>query len=60
MDDLRANVAAYRSRIAAAPNAPVAGGSRSSTSGAAPAGDASPTPVHGLAGTDEAGSGGDD
>jgi chorismate synthase len=44
LDDVRTNLAAYRERIAAAPAAPVAGRA----------------PEHGLTGTDEAGSGGDD
>jgi len=44
LDDVRTNLAAYRERIAVAPAAPVAGRA----------------PDHGLTGTDEAGSGGDD
>lgn len=44
MDDVRANMATYQARISTAPQAPVAGGEQ----------------PHGLAGTDEAGSGGDD
>ena len=44
IDDVRTNLAAYRERIAVAPAAPVAGRA----------------PEHGLTGTDEAGSGGDD
>ena len=51
MDDVRAALDHYRARIAAAPEAPVAGGRRD--------GRRSP-PAHGLTGTDEAGSGGDD
>ena len=51
MDDVRANLAAYRARIAQAPEAPVAGGARATAVAAA---------AHGLTGTDEAGSGGDD
>jgi chorismate synthase len=47
--DVEANLAAYRARIATAPDAPVAGGAgRAATSATV------------LAGTDEAGSGGDD
>jgi chorismate synthase len=59
MDDLRANLDVYRARIAAAPDAPVAGGPRTTT-GAETGASAAIEPVHGLAGTDEAGSGGDD
>ena len=44
LDDVQTNLAAYRERIAVAPPAPVAGRA----------------PEHGLTGTDEAGSGGDD
>ena len=44
LHDVRTNLAAYRERIALAPAAPVAGRA----------------PEHGLTGTDEAGSGGDD
>ena len=44
MDDVRTNMATYQTRISTAPQAPVAGGGQ----------------PHGLAGTDEAGSGGDD
>jgi hypothetical protein len=50
MDDVQANLSTYRERIAAAPPAPVAGGRRSPGS----------ADRHGLTGTDEAGSGGDD
>ncbi len=50
IDDVKSSLALYRTRIATAPEAPVAGGRR------APAGAAG----HGLTGTDEAGSGGDD
>ena len=50
IDDVRASLARYRERIAATPEAPVAGGRPPSRR---PAG-------HGLTGTDEAGSGGDD
>lgn len=45
MVDVRANLATYQRRIATPPPAPVAG---------------RPAPAHGLTGTDEAGSGGDD
>ena len=53
IDDVRAGLEHYRARIATAPEAPVAGGRRSTGSEAA-------VPTHGLTGTDEAGSGGDD
>jgi hypothetical protein len=49
IDDVRASIDRYRERIAAAPEAPVAGGRRKPVA-----------PGHGLTGTDEAGSGGDD
>jgi len=54
MTEVRENLAAYRRRIATAPVPPVAGGrrTRTATTGAEVA--------HGLTGTDEAGSGGDD
>ena len=55
IDDVRAALAHYRARIAATPEAPVAGGRR-----AAPRRPPSAAPGHGLTGTDEAGSGGDD
>ncbi len=55
MDDVRANVASYQARIARAPESPRAGGRRSTGTAATAA-----VPGHGLAGTDEAGSGGDD
>ncbi len=55
MEDVIANLATYRARIARAPEAPVAGGVRRG----APAQDAG-AQVHGLTGSDEAGSGGDD
>jgi chorismate synthase len=48
MTDIRAALEHYRVRISEAPEAPVAGGRQVATSG------------HGLSGTDEAGSGGDD
>ena len=48
MDDVRSSLERYRARIAATPEAPVAGGRRARAGG------------HGLTGTDEAGSGGDD
>jgi chorismate synthase len=70
VEDVRANVARYRARIAASPEAPVAGGPRttgpSGAAAVAPSGadDAIVEPAapaaHGLTGTDEAGSGGDD
>jgi chorismate synthase len=46
--DIRTSLDQYRARIAAAPEAPLAGGRRAASRG------------HGLTGTDEAGSGGDD
>ena len=49
MDDVRAALAHYRARTATAPEAPVAGGRRQPVAA-----------THGLTGTDEAGSGGDD
>ena len=49
MDDVRASLAAYRSRIARPPEPPATGGD-----------DRRGTAAHGLTGTDEAGSGGDD
>ena len=55
MDDLRAAVAHYRARIASAPEAPVPGGRL-----AAATEPVATARVHGLTGTDEAGSGGDD
>jgi chorismate synthase len=69
MADVRAGLDTYRTRIAQAPEAPVAGGRRASGSagsagaGAAADGVAADTlgaERHGLTGTDEAGSGGDD
>jgi hypothetical protein len=48
MDDVRESLARYRARIATAPAPPVAGGRQAVGTG------------HGLTGTDEAGSGGDD
>jgi chorismate synthase len=56
IDDVVANLATYRARIARAPEAPVAGGVRD---GAPPPVDRG-EPIHGLTGSDEAGSGGDD
>jgi chorismate synthase len=54
INDVRANLDAYRARIAAPVEAPVAGGSARARS-------TDPTtPAHGLTGSDEAGSGGDD
>jgi chorismate synthase len=63
LDDVRANLAHYRARITAAPEAPVAGGRRAVAAGDAGHGGSPPEPAvpgHGLTGTDEAGSGGDD
>ncbi len=57
IDDVRTNLAAYRARIEQPPEAPVAGGSRR---GAPDARDLPVEERHGLTGTDEAGSGGDD
>ena len=53
--DVRAALDHYRARIAATPEAPVAGGRVAS-----PAHRAATAAAHGLTGTDEAGSGGDD
>ena len=49
MAEVKDNLARYRERIGRAPEAPVAGGRR-----------AAAVATHGLTGTDEAGSGGDD
>jgi hypothetical protein len=57
MGDLRANADAYRDRISRAPDAPVAGGPGSDDE---PGDDDPAIASHGLTGTDEAGSGGDD
>ena len=57
MDAVRANLAAYRARIATPLEAPVAGGAPGRVG---PAGDEAAMVQHGLSGTDEAGSGGDD
>ncbi len=51
LDDVRAALAAYRTRISARPEPPIAGGRR---------GGPAASPAHGLSGTDVAGSGGDD
>ncbi len=56
VEDVRSSLDRYRARIAAAPEAPIAGGRRE----VADATSAGTTAVHGLTGTDEAGSGGDD
>jgi hypothetical protein len=56
LDDVLAGLAHYQARIASAPEAPIAGGRRVGT----PADAAAAAPAHGLTGTDEAGSGGDD
>jgi chorismate synthase len=53
LDDVTTNLEAYRARLARAPEAPVAGGRREVR-------DPGEAPAHGLTGTDEAGSGGDD
>ena len=58
LDDVRAGLEHYRARIASAPETPVAGGRRAATTTGAEA--AAANPAHGLTGTDEAGSGGDD
>jgi chorismate synthase len=60
--DVRASLEHYRARIEVAPEAPVAGGRRPDTGAAAAdaAGPDVPAAPHGLTGTDEAGSGGDD
>ena len=50
IDDVKASLELYRTRIATAPEAPVAGGRRTQAAASG----------HGLTGTDEAGSGGDD
>ena len=65
LDDVQASLDHYRARIAATPEAPIAGGPRAGTGAdtATAPGDAATEPVptgHGLTGTDEAGSGGDD
>jgi chorismate synthase len=62
MDDLRAAVAHYRGRIGRAPEAPIAGGRHVSAAGdvGGEAAVGATPPGHGLTGTDEAGSGGDD
>jgi hypothetical protein len=56
VEDVVANLATYRARIARAPEAPVAGGRRANGPAAGDPGE----PAHGLTGSDEAGSGGDD
>jgi chorismate synthase len=61
--DVRAGLDHYRARISTAPDAPIAGRPRvttgtTGTTGVAP--DEPAAPAHGLTGTDEAGSGGDD
>src|SRR6478752_3866061 len=53
VDDVVTNLDAYRARIARPPEPPVAGGRREVQ-------DPGEAPAHGLTGTDEAGSGGDD
>ncbi len=63
LDDTQAAIEHYRARLAATPDAPVAGGRRDTgtteTGSARTTSDPAP-PAHGLTGTDEAGSGGDD
>jgi chorismate synthase len=56
MDEVAANLAAYRTRIARAPEPPLAGG----VADGAPMSDGPLVPAHGLTGSAEAGSGGDD
>nr|MBA2300756.1 chorismate synthase [Chloroflexota bacterium] len=56
IEDVVANLATYKARIAQAPEAPVAGGRRAN----ARTGDDEGETAHGLTGSDEAGSGGDD
>ena len=56
VEDVLANLATYQARIARAPEAPVAGGVRAGGSPDEDTGE----PAHGLTGSDEAGSGGDD
>ena len=53
IDEVVANLEAHRARIARTPEAPVVGGRREAL-------DPGEAPAHGLTGTDEAGSGGDD
>jgi chorismate synthase len=55
MGDIEAGLAAYRARIARPLDAPVAGGPAAGGPAADPL-----EPIHGLTGSDEAGSGGDD
>jgi chorismate synthase len=65
VEDTRGALERYRARIAAVPEAPVAGGRRAvarsaAAAGSVPADHGEPATAHGLTGTDEAGSGGDD
>jgi chorismate synthase len=61
VDDVRANLDHYRARIAALPEAPRAGGRQARTPSASAYATAGAVgAAHGLTGTDEAGSGGDD
>ena len=63
VDDVRASIEHYRARIAATPTPRSPAGGGPGRAGADRAGDAATEPVpagHGLTGTDEAGSGGDD
>ena len=59
VDDVKAALEHYRARISSAPQAPVAGGRPGPGSAGGTPADAA-APAHGLTGTDEAGSGGDD
>ena len=54
IDDVKASLEHYRARISSAPEPPVAGGPRAASASAIA------IETHGLTGTDEAGSGGDD
>jgi hypothetical protein len=63
MTDLRTSLDAYRDRISRTPDVPVAGGPAGGTArddGGTIDGDDAERVRHGLTGTDEAGSGGDD
>ncbi|HEV7604597.1 MAG TPA: chorismate synthase [Candidatus Limnocylindrales bacterium] len=63
VEDTKAALDHYRARIAATPDAPIAGGRRGGATPGTGSGRASSEPAtaaHGLTGTDEAGSGGDD
>ncbi len=56
VEDVAANLATYRARIVRRPDAPIAGGHRAD----GPLASEPEEPAHGLTGSDEAGSGGDD